>query len=136
MRKYKRSKKLSIISSILLKMPKGNFGTRRATNTQKKRRQWNAREKLMVVFYQENGHSIRATANKFGIEPKQVRDWKNKKSGLMCAAPYVKRLNTGARPKYPQLEEKLLEWFRELRRQLKMVTRYMISAKACNLASK
>ena len=90
----------------------------------------------MVVFYQENGHSIRTTANKFGIEPKQVCNWKNKKSGLMSAAPYVKRLNTGARPKYPQLEEELLEWFRELRRQLKTVTRYMISARARNLASK
>ena len=44
----------------------------------------------MVVFYQKNGYSIRTTANKFGIELKQVRDWKNKKSGLMSAAPYVK----------------------------------------------
>jgi len=32
----------------------------------------------MVVLYQENGHSIRATANKYEIEPKQVRDWKKK----------------------------------------------------------
>jgi len=38
--------------------------------------------------------------------------------------------------KYPQLEEELLEWFRELRRQLKTVTKYMISARARNLASK
>ncbi|HJY15922.1 MAG TPA: transposase [Nitrososphaeraceae archaeon] len=117
-------------------MPKGNFRARRATTTQKKRRQWNAREKLMVVFYHENGHSIRAIANKYNIEPKQVRNWKNKKNELMHAAPYNQKLNVGARPKYPQLEEELLEWFRELRKQLKTVTRYMIGTKARSLASK
>ena len=97
-------------------MPRGNFGARRARNTQKKRRQWNAREKLMVVFYHENGHSVRSTANKYEIEPKQVRDWTNKKNELMRVAPYNQRLNTGARPKYPQLEKELLEWIRELHR--------------------
>lgn len=117
-------------------MPRGNFRVRRATTTQKIRRQWNAREKLMVVFYHENGHSIRATANKYGIEPKQVRDWKNKKNSLMSVAPYIQRLNTGARPKYPLLEEEMLTWFRELRRQLKTVTRFMIGAKARSLAHK
>ena len=54
----------------------------------------------------------------------------------MSAPPYVQRLNTGARPKYPLLEDELLEWFRELRRQLKTVTRYMIGAKARNMAHK
>ena len=90
-------------------MPKGNFRARRATTTQKKRRQWNVREKLMVVFYHENGHSVRATASKYEIEPKQVRDWKNKKNDLMRTVPYVQRLNIGAWPKYPQLEVELLE---------------------------
>ncbi|CAG8449168.1 6221_t:CDS:2 [Scutellospora calospora] len=42
----------------------------------------------MVVLYQENGHSICATANKYEIEPKQ----------------------------YPRLEDELLEWFCELRK--------------------
>ena len=72
----------------------------------------------MVVFYYENGHSVRAIANKFEIEPKQVRDWKNKKTNLMRMAPYVQKLNIGARPKYPQLEVELLEWVRDLRKRL------------------
>ncbi|CAG8784808.1 26644_t:CDS:1, partial [Dentiscutata erythropus] len=38
--------------------------------------------------------------------------------------------------KYPQLEEELLEWLCELQKQLKTVTRLIISAKACNLALK
>ncbi|CAG8589306.1 6771_t:CDS:2 [Scutellospora calospora] len=58
-----------------------------------------------VVLYQENRHSIRATANKFEIEPKQ-------------------------------LENELLGWFRELRSQLKTVTRFMIGVKARSLANK
>lgn len=111
-------------------MLKGNFGAQRAINTQKKCRQWNARKKLMVMFYHENEHSIRVTANKYRIELKQVCDWKNKKTNLICAAPYVQKLNIGAQPKYSQLEEELLEWVRDLRRQLKTVTRYMIGAKA------
>ena len=69
-------------------MPKGNFGTRRATNAQKKRRQWNACEKLMVMFYQENEHSIRTIANKFEIEPKQLREWIKNKEQLMQVATY------------------------------------------------
>ena len=43
----------------------------------------------MVVLYQENRHSIQVTANKYDIEPKQVRDWKSKKNDLMCVAPYI-----------------------------------------------
>ena len=54
----------------------------------------------------------------------------------MSVTPYIQRLNTGARPKYPLLEEELLDWFRELRRQLKTVTRYMVAAKARSLAHK
>ena len=86
-------------------MPKGNFHARRATTTQKKCRQWNAREKLMVVFYHENRHSIHVTANKYNIEPKQVRNWKNKKNKLMHAAPYNQKLNVSARPKYSNLKK-------------------------------
>ena len=41
----------------------------------KKRYHWLAREKLMVIAYHEQGHSKRAIANKFEIEPKQVRKW-------------------------------------------------------------
>ncbi len=59
-----------------------------------------------------------------------------KKNDEMCVAPYIQRLNVGAWPKYPQLEDELLEWFCELWRQLKTVTRYMIGAKARNLAKK
>ena len=49
---------------------------------QKKQRQWNVREKLMIVHYFENNGSVRGTAKRFNIQPKQLRDWKNKKQNL------------------------------------------------------
>ena len=117
-------------------MVRGNFKTRRARVTEKKKRQWSAREKLMIITYFEKGHSKRSTANKFGITPKQLREWISNKEKLLRVAPYTQKLNIGARPKYPLLEAELLEWFQELRRQLKTVTRFMIQVKARSLAKK
>ena len=55
-------------------MVRENFKTRRARVTEKKKRQWSAREKLMIITYFEKGHSKRSTANKFGITPKQLHE--------------------------------------------------------------
>jgi hypothetical protein len=55
-------------------MVRGNFKVCRARVSQKKKRQWSAREKLMVIGYYEQGHSKRSTADKFEIEPKQLRE--------------------------------------------------------------
>ena len=55
-------------------MLRGNFKARRAIVTGKLKRQWSAREKLMIITYHEKGHSKRSTADKFGIEPKQLCD--------------------------------------------------------------
>src|SRR5215475_441160 len=119
-------------------MVRGNIQVRRARAriSQKKKRQWSAREKLMIISYYEQGHSKRATANKFEIEPKQLRDWLKNKDQLMKVAPYIQKLTPGSRPKYPELETELLDWFKESRSQLKVVTRYMIQAKARSFANK
>src|SRR5205823_183294 len=117
-------------------MVRGNFQVRRARITTKTRRQWSAREKLMVITYYEQGHSKRSIADKFNIEPKQLRDWLKNKETLMRVSPCIQRLSIGARPKYPQLEVELIEWFKEFRTQLKTVSRYMIQAKARSLAKK
>ncbi|EXX62284.1 hypothetical protein RirG_163200 [Rhizophagus irregularis DAOM 197198w] len=84
-------------------MVRGNFHKLRANVTTKRRRQWSAREKLMVITYYERGHSKRSTADKFNIEPKQLREWISNKERLLKAVPYIQKLTTGARPKYPQL---------------------------------
>ena len=50
-------------------MVRGNIRARRARTriSQKKKRQWTAREKLMIIAYYEQGHSKRQTADKFEI---------------------------------------------------------------------
>ncbi|CAG8742975.1 26256_t:CDS:2 [Dentiscutata erythropus] len=82
-----------------------------STITQKKRRIWNAYEKLAAITFQER------TQTK-----------------LMLARPHICRLNTGSRPKYPELEVELSSWIRVLQAELKVVTRNMVQVKVKNLA--
>ena len=52
--------------------PRANKRSNRSTLTEKKRRQWNACEKIAIVMYHENGHSKNKTAAKFNIQTKQL----------------------------------------------------------------
>jgi len=113
-----------------------NFKTRHARVTRKLKRQWSVREKLMIITYHEKGHSKRLTADKFGIELRQFRDWIKNKEKLISVTSYVQKLNIGAHPKFSHLEDELMEWFTEARSQLKTVTRFMIQVKARSLAKK
>ena len=90
----------------------------------------------MIIAYYEQGHSKREMANKFEIEPKQLRDWLQNKDKLMKVAPYIQMLTPDSRPKYLKLETELLDWFKESRSQLKVVTHYMIQVKAHSFANK
>lgn len=114
--------------------PRANKRSNRSTITEKKRRQWNAREKIAIIMYHENGHSKKKTASKFNIQTKQLRDWISKKPQLLKAQPGLKRLNIGVRPKYPALETALVTWVREKRKNQNAVTRNMIQVKAQTLA--
>ena len=46
---------------------RGNKYVKRATLTEKKRRSWNALEKLAIILYQEKVCSVRSAANNFKI---------------------------------------------------------------------
>ncbi|CAG8819596.1 22651_t:CDS:1, partial [Cetraspora pellucida] len=61
--------------------------------------------------------------------------WRSKKQELMLAQPHIKCLNSGPRPAYPELELELATWVKNLRNNLKPVSRFMIQAKAAGLAS-
>jgi len=50
--------------------------------------------------------------------------------------PYIQKLIPGSRSKYSKLETELLDWFKEFQSQLKVVTRYMIQAKAHSFANR
>ncbi|GET50679.1 plectin-like isoform X1 [Rhizophagus irregularis DAOM 181602=DAOM 197198] len=74
----------------------GNKKNKKTRNRlpQKKRRQWNVREKLMIVhYYENNNRNIRGTTKRFDIQPKQLHDWKNKKGTLLTTAPHVAKLH-------------------------------------------
>jgi len=85
-------------------------------------------------MYHENGHSKNKTAAKFNIQTNQLRNWISKKPQLLKVQPGVKRLNTGAKPKYSALETALLTWVKEKRKNQNAVTRSMIQMKAKALA--
>ena len=120
------------------KMPRNQNLLKRAKITNKKKRSWNAREKLAIVtFFERNPQaSKRSVAAKFNIEPKQLRDWLNKKEQLLLAKLHIKKLSTGAKPRYPILEIELFKWVKSLRSNQKVVSRYMIQEKAKILSRK
>ena len=80
--------------------------------SEKKKRQWSVREKLMIITYFEKGHSKRSTANKFGITPKQLHEWLSNKEKLLHVASYIQKLNIGTCPKYPLLKAELWSGFK------------------------
>jgi len=114
----------------------GNKRNKKAHNRlpQKKRRQWNVKEKLMVVHYFENSRSVRGTAKKFDIQPKQVCDWKKKKETLLITAPHVAKLHSEKPAKYPNLKEVLYTWICEKKNDRNAVTRKLITKKAISLS--
>ena len=123
---------------FLIKMPYNLNHLKRAIITTKKKRSWNAREKLAIITYFEKNSqaSKRNVANKFNIEPKQLRDWIQKKEKLLLAKPHIKKLTVGAKPLYPILEVELIKWVKSLREKQKVVSRYMIREKAKSLSIK
>ena len=64
----------------------------------------------MVITYYKKGHSKHSIADKFNIQPKQLRDWLKNKEKLLRTAPYTQKLTIGAYPKYPLLENGWTFW--------------------------
>ena len=77
---------------------------------------------MVVHFLKNNGGNKRATAKKFNIQPKQVRNWNNNKTKLLATASHVIKLHPGKPVKYPSLENDLFEWVCEKRKNQNAVT--------------
>lgn len=79
---------------------------------------WTLREKLSIV---EEGlvAGIKPTCKKHqGLFPSQLRRWIKQKEELKNATfKYKKTLHKGKPPKFPHLEEKLLQWVQETRKK-------------------
>ncbi len=97
----------------------GNKCRNYARVTKKLRRQWYAREKLMILYYAQRVQSKKTAAKRFDIEPKQIRDWEKKREQLMSLAPYIKKLHPGRSSNLPELEKLLFQWLQNLRQESK-----------------
>ncbi|CAG8763666.1 12076_t:CDS:2, partial [Racocetra fulgida] len=114
-------------------MVRANQSARRSRFIHHIRRQWSAKEKLMVIHYLEQSKSVRGTARKFNIQPKQVREWRKIKDQLIMAASHIEKLHPGKKATFPELEEDLAAWIKETRDQRNAVTRMMVTQKAKNV---
>ncbi|CAG8843444.1 31601_t:CDS:1, partial [Racocetra persica] len=71
---------------------------------------------------------------RFEIEPKQVREWLNKKYEFMSAASYLLTLNSGRRAQFLLLEERLVKWINERHNEQYAVIQNIVVRKAKILA--
>ncbi|GBC35089.1 pogo transposable element with KRAB domain [Rhizophagus irregularis DAOM 181602=DAOM 197198] len=89
---------------------------------------------MIVYYYENNNKSIRGTAKIFDIQPKQLRDWKNKKGTLLTTAPHMAKLHQGKPTRYPKLEDDLFAWISEKRANGNAVIQKLIINKAISLS--
>ena len=88
-----------------------------------KRKSYDAAFKLSVVsFAQQCGN--RSTGRRFGVNERQVRDWRKQQKQLESLKSKKKRLEGGGRKAaHPEMEEELLKWIEVLRAENLKVTR-------------
>src|SRR5438034_4295943 len=109
---------------------------KRVRVTRKSKRQWCAREKLLIIKHAEQCGSKRLAARRFNVEPKQIRYWMNQKSQLENAVPRIQKLHKGKNAALPEFEKSLFKWVSDLRKDAKVVTQNMITRKAKLIAKK
>ena len=95
--------------------------------------------KLQAIQHVKTGNSKEATARKFGVAPKQIREWCKKETELRNTAEHSKlgkrkRLDgAGRRPLSETLETELFSWIEHQRSQRLRVTRKKVKKEALRL---
>ena len=79
------------------------------------RKSYTAKEKLAVIKFAE-AHGNRAAGREFGVGEASVRDWRRMKDRL-AKLPKTKQADRGSKAHFQQVEEQLLEWVTDRRRQ-------------------
>ena len=99
----------------------------------KKNRKFDVKFKLAVVKYAEQNSGL-AAARQFNVDPKRVREWKQKKGELLSQSAIDgkrARLSGGGRKKVSEeLDANLCQWIHHVRGQNHRVSRKMIRIKA------
>lgn len=100
--------------------PSGSITSMNQSGKGRKRNSYDLKTKLEAVAYAES-NGKRATARKYGVEVKRIREWCSKKAELTYKASTGdgqsrKRLDGGGRkPLCEDLEDTILEWFYEMK---------------------
>ena len=81
------------------------------------------------------GMSKEATARKFGVDPKRIREWCKQKKSLenLCESGFGHRRNLmggGRKPMFSELESWMLVWVNQLKNEGVHLTKDMIQTKA------
>ena len=79
------------------------------------RRAFSSKEKLAAIAFAE-AHGNRAAGREFAVDESCIRHWRKQKSKLE-AMPTTKKAARGSSEKFPQVEERILEWVSDRRRQ-------------------
>lgn len=93
-------------------------------------------EEQLKVIREAKRTSRRATARRFGVDPKRVRDWMANEDKLLQVPRNKRRLGRcGRRPLNDEIGELLYQWIVERRSARHRVTRRMVMAEARRLHS-
>ena len=99
-----------------------------------KKRCFDAAFKLSVVEFAEV-NTNRGAGRQFGVDEKQVRDWRKQKDELQSLPITKKRLVGGGRKAaLPDIEQELAVWIASMRSHNFLVTRNHVQQKALELA--
>lgn len=97
------------------------------------KKNYDASFKIAAVEFAEN-NSNRSTGKRFGVDEKQVREWRKQREELLKLPPSKKRLSGGGRkPAFPDLEDQLVAWIETQRANEMRITRSDIQIKAVKL---
>jgi hypothetical protein len=90
----------------------------------KNRKSYTSVEKLEIVGYAERNNN-RSAARLYGVDEKQVRNWRKEKTILQAMKP-TKRARRLGKERWPELELDLKKWIMEEREQKKRVFQLLV----------
>ena len=80
------------------------------SSLKKRRMSYTAAFKLKVIEYAEKNGGNRSSQQQFGVNEKQVREWRKKKAELESGSKSSRSQRVGVKPYWPELEQKVHDW--------------------------
>ena len=97
------------------------------------RRSFTKEFKLKAIsYYYDNGKNMNATANKFHVDRKQIRNWVQDEEKIQ-KLKHRGKANRYRRAKFPLMENELFTLFTDMRKEGRRIKRWWFNAKAKEL---